>query len=126
MPVKSIKPIKIWSMFMVALALSAAVAQAQSVTTTEIQRLQDAIYDASRDVSQARVTDSALSAQLQADLDELRDEVTYLRVKLRRNESVSRNEYASLRDRIEQVRARARGETREAPGRSTPETGARR
>ena len=48
---KSIKPIRILSAFMVALALSAGAARAQSVTTTEIQRLQDAIYDASRDVS---------------------------------------------------------------------------
>ena len=119
---KSIKPIRILSAFTVALALSAGAAHAQNVTTTEIQRLQDAIYDASRDVSQARGRDAALSAQLQADLDELRDEVTYLRVKLRKNETVSRSEYTDVRDRIERVRARSRGET---PGRSTPQTGTR-
>ena len=121
MPVKSINPIRILSAFTIALALAGA-AQAQSVTTTEIQRLQDAVYDASRDVSQARTGDTALAAQLQSDLDELRDEVTYLRVKLRKNEPVSRTEYADLRDRIERVRARSRGET---PGRSAPQSDTR-
>jgi hypothetical protein len=120
--VKSIKPIRICSAIIVALAISVGAAGAQSVTTTDIQRLQDAIYDTSRDLSQARGRDATLSAQLEEDLDELSDEVASLRVRLRKNETVSQREYGDLRDRIEQVRARARGET---PGRSTPQTGTR-
>ena len=47
--------------------------------------------------------------QLQAELDELRDEVIYLKVKLRKERSLARTEYADVRDRIENLRdARAR------------------
>ena len=82
-----------------------------SVTSADIQRLQDAIYDASRDVSQLRSRDQALASDLQSQLDDLRDDVIYLKVKLRRNEPLSRSEYTDVRDRIDAVRSRARGES---------------
>ena len=50
-----------------ALALAAGFARpaaAQTVTNTDIQRLQDTIYDASRDVTQLRARDAALASQL--------------------------------------------------------------
>jgi hypothetical protein len=86
-----------------------AFAQA-NVTSADIQRLQDNIYDASRDVAQARSRDSALGAQLQSELDDARDEATYLKVKLRKNEPIPSSEYGDLRDRIENIRSRARGD----------------
>jgi hypothetical protein len=90
----------------------AAVAYAQAaVTSADIQRLQDNIYEASRDVTQLRAHDQSLASSLQSQLDDLRDEVTYLKVKLRKNEPVSRTEYSDLRDRIENVRSRAQGNT---------------
>jgi hypothetical protein len=101
------------SSFLIALALAMALAPraaAQNVTTADIQRLQDNIYDASRDVAQLRDRDQSLAAQLQADLDDARDETIYLKVKIRKNEPIARSEYADLRDRIESIRARARGE----------------
>jgi hypothetical protein len=82
-----------------------------NVTSGDIQRLQDAIYNASSDVSQLRGRDSSLASQLQADLDDARDDVTYLKVKLRRNEPISRSEYDDVRSRIESIRSRARGES---------------
>ncbi len=86
-------------------------ARAQSaVSSADIQRLQDNIYDASRDVAQVRSRDSALASQLQADLDDARDEATYLKVKLRKNEPVARSEFVNLRDRVESIRSRARGD----------------
>jgi len=91
-----------------------------TVTTADIQRLQDQIYDASRDVSQMRSRDSAMSSQLQSELDDARDEVTYLKVKLRRNESVSRSDYDDLRNRIDSIRSRARGESSGRYGGYTP------
>jgi hypothetical protein len=87
-----------------------AAAQGQTVTQTDIQRLQDAIADATRDVSASRARDAALSSKLESELNDLRDEVAYIRVKLRRNESVSRTDYFDLRDRIDDVRSRARGD----------------
>jgi hypothetical protein len=104
-----------------ALALAIGVARpvaAQSVSSTDIQRLQDSIYEASRDVSQLRSRDSAAASQLEAELDDVRDETVYLKVKLRKNESISRSDYSQLRDRIDGIRNRARGEV--AGTRSTP------
>jgi hypothetical protein len=115
--------------FLLAVALGAAApspavaAQSStSVTSTDIQHLQDGIYDVSRDITQARARDAALASQLQAELDDLRDEVTYLRVKQRRNEPIARVEYGDLRDKIEDLRSRARGET---TGGYTPPAGSR-
>jgi len=82
-----------------------------SFSNADIQRLQDAIYDASRDVSQLRSRDASQATLLQAELDDLRDETIYLRVKLRHNEPISSSAYNDVRDRIEDVRRRARGDS---------------
>lgn len=94
----------------VALLSTAALAGAQTVTNDDLFALQDALYDASRDVAAARNLDAALAAQLQRDLDAARDDAVYLRVKFRKDGSVSRAEYDALRSRVEDVRARAKGE----------------
>ena len=86
-----------------------AAAQAD-VTSADIQRLQDNIYDASRDVAQARSRDATLASQLQSELDDLRDEATYLKVKLRKREPIARSEYADVRDRLDNIRSRARND----------------
>jgi hypothetical protein len=86
----------------------AAPAVAQNVTQVEIQRLQDNIYQASTDVSQLRSRDASRATQLQTELDDLREEVIYLKVKLRKERSLARTEYADVRDRIEDLRTRAR------------------
>ena len=94
----------------VAVALAAPAAAQQNVTQADIQRLQDNVFLADRDISQMRGRDSTRASQLTAELDELRDEVVYLRVKLRKERSLARTEYADVRDRIEDLRARARGD----------------
>jgi hypothetical protein len=93
-----------------AAALVAGTAWAQSsVSNADIQRLQDNIYEASRDVADLRGRDASLAGELERELDELRDDAVYLRVKVRRNEPIARSEYSEVRDKIESVRARARG-----------------
>jgi hypothetical protein len=94
-----------------AVVLLAPPAAAQSITNSDIQRLQDTIYDASRDVAQLRSRDQATASQLQAELDDARDETVYLKVKLRKNEPISRSDYADVRDRIDNIRSRARGDS---------------
>ena len=89
----------------------AASAAAQAVTQTDIQRLQEDTAQAVTDVSQLRSRDVTRANQLQVELDDLRDEVTYLKVKLRKERSVARPEYLDVRDRIENLRARAAAET---------------
>ena len=101
---------------------AAAQSSQSSVTSADVQRLQDNIYDASRDISQLRSRDAVMASQLQAELDDARDEATYLKVKLRRNEPIAGVEYADLRDRIENIRNRARGDS---PGGYTPPAGSR-
>jgi len=93
------------------------VAAQGNVTSADIQRLQDNVYQAGTDVTQARTRDAARANQLQAELDDLRDEVIYLKVKLRKDGSLARSEYADVRDRVENLRTRARGEATNA---STP------
>ena len=93
------------------LAAPVAAQQSTTVTQTDVQRLQDSVYLADRDISQARSRDAARATQLQSELDDLRDEVVYLKVKLRKEGTLSRSEYGDLRDRIDNLRSRARGES---------------
>jgi hypothetical protein len=95
-------------------ALAAPAAGQQSVTQSDIQRLQDNVYLAERDLDQLRGRDSTRATQLRAELDELRDEVVYLKVKLRKERSLARTEYADVRDRIEDIRTQARGDAAKA------------
>ena len=93
-----------------AVAGPAAAQTYNSVTTSDIQRLQDLVYQAGTDVTTQRSRDAARANQLQSELDDLRDEVTYLKVKLRKEGTVARSEYSDLRDRIENLRSQARGD----------------
>ena len=94
----------------VALSLTGPVAAQQSVTQTDIQRLEDNLSAARRDVGRMPTSDSTRASRLRDELDDLSDEVIYLRVKLRKERTVTRAEYADVRDRIEDVRSRAGGD----------------
>jgi hypothetical protein len=90
---------------------SASMVSAQTdVTAADVQRLEDSIDNASRDVAQVRTRDSRLASDLERQLGDARDEAVYLKVKVRRNEPVARSEYSSLRDRVEDIRSQARGD----------------
>ena len=94
------------------LAAPVAAQQGSSVTQSDIQRLQDNVYQAGNDVSQLRSRDNTRANQLQAELDDLRDEVIYLKVKLRKDpQGFARYEYTDVRDKIEDLRSRARGDS---------------
>ena len=124
---------KVWvraSITAALLAVATSVASAQqSVSTSDIQRLQDQVYQAGSDVTRLRSTDSTQASRLETELDDLRDEVVYLKVKLRKDGTVSRSEYADrarpdLR-RSAPVRA-ARAPTQEGSGVPTSQPGADR
>jgi len=82
----------------------------RNVTTTDIQRLQDQVYQANSDVSRLRSSNADLAGRLQTDLDDLRDEVVYLKVRLRKEGTVPDRDYTDVRDRLQDLRSRARGE----------------
>lgn len=88
-----------------------------TVSAADIQRLQETLTQASAELQQLRARDAGRASALEPQLNDLRDEVIYLRVKLRRDGSVPRAEYADVRDRIDDIRSRA---TAEAPAPSTP------
>ena len=111
---RSMHRVTVAALLVASLAAPAAAQQNSNVTQTDIQRLQDNVYLAERDVSQVRSRDSARATQLQTELDDLRDEVVYLRVKLRKERALTRTEYADVRDRIEELRTRARNESTNA------------
>jgi TolA-binding protein len=107
---------------LVAAALAApAVAQQNysQVTQADIQRLQDSVFQAGSDVQQLKGRDASRAAQLQTQLDDLRDEVIYLKVKLRKEGSLQRSEYAGVRDRLDDLRSQATNYT----ATYTPSTG---
>jgi hypothetical protein len=103
---------------LVAMLLLAAPVQAQNVSSADIQRLQDEVYQAGADLSRMRTTNSTEALRLQDELDSLREEVIYLKVKLRKD-TVTRREYTDVRDQVQDLRTRARGETA-SRGSSTP------
>jgi hypothetical protein len=94
------------------LAFTAAPLLAQSdVTQSDLQRLQDSITVAGKDIAALRGRDATAARNLQAELDELQDEVIYLKVKLRKERTLTRNEFTDVRDRIEDLKGRARGDS---------------
>jgi TolA-binding protein len=102
--------------------LTASAAAQQGVTATDIQRLQDNAAQAGADVSKLRSQNAARGNQLQTELNDLSDEVIYLKVKLRKEKSVARSEYLDLLDRLDTFRSRARTEAvnAAAPAPSAP------
>jgi hypothetical protein len=90
-----------------ALAVPAS-AQPTSATAADMQRLQDQVYNLDREISGMRTADPQRVNQLQSELDDLRDEVVYLRVKLRREGTLSRNDYTDVRSRLDDLRGRVR------------------
>jgi TolA-binding protein len=118
---RSIRRIAMAGLILTAIAVPASARQGTSVTQADVQRLQDNVYLAERDVQQARSRDSARGSQLSTELDDLRDEVIYLKVKLRKERTLARSEWADVRDRIDDLRSRARGDS-PAPASSSSTT----
>ena len=79
-------------------------AQSGRITQADVQKLQDSVYLAERDVSSLRARDSARASSLQTELDDLSDEVIYLRVKLRKERTLAQSEYNDVQTRIVGVR----------------------
>jgi len=93
------------------LAMASTAGAQQSVSSSDIQRLQDQVYQAGSDVTRLRSSDATTASRLETELDDLRDEVVYLKVKMRKEGTVNRSEYSELRDRLQDLRSRARGES---------------
>lgn len=95
---------------MMALAWGATAWAQAAVTEADLARLDASANDIAKQVETLKTTDATLAADVEKSLTALREEIIYLRVKLRRNEPVSRDEYGSLRDRLDTLRIRAQGQ----------------
>ncbi len=100
------------------LAFTTSIA-AQDVTSADLQALQDAAATVTNDITQARSRNATQASELDRELGEVRDDIAYLRGKLRREGKVSQNELADVRTRLDRIRTRAqsvaRGITTSAP-----------
>ncbi|HXE79491.1 MAG TPA: hypothetical protein VNK41_01965 [Vicinamibacterales bacterium] len=76
------------------------------VTAADIQRLQDAVAALNGEFTQLQQRDPAAASALESEVAGLREEVIYLRVKLRKGLLSDRSEYEDLRDRIDDMRSR--------------------
>jgi hypothetical protein len=83
-------------------------AQQRTITAAEIQQLQDGVLDASTEISRLRVRDAARAAQLERELDEIREDVIYLRALLRREGRVPPADYDQTQNRLNTLRQGAR------------------
>jgi hypothetical protein len=90
-----------------ALAQQSSRQSASMGARVDIQRLQDEVYNVGSDISRLRSADATRADEFQSRLDDLRDEVTYLKVK-QRKEGVSSSEYSSLRNQIDELRGEVR------------------
>ena len=90
--------------------LAVPVGAQTSVSQTDIARLQDSITAISKDLVALRSRDAAGARAMQSELNDLQEEVTYLKVKLRKERTLPVIEYTDLRDRLEALKVRARGD----------------
>ena len=96
------------AVLMVGLTAPMAAQRNAANDAAEIQRLQDTAYLVERDLTSLGQRDAPRAQQLQTQLDELKDEIIYLKVKQRKEGFVQRREYADVRDRLEGLRSDAR------------------
>ena len=96
------------AIFTVVLLLPTIGSAQTTMTTSDVQRLQEELVLAETELSRARGSNPALASRLNSEYEEVRDEVTYLRVKLRKEGNVPRSEYHATRDRIDALLGKLR------------------
>jgi hypothetical protein len=92
-----------------------AAAQNQPVSSADLSQLESGVAEIRTRIATLRTSDPTLASEVERSLADVNDEVTYLRVKMRREGAVTREEYSSVRDRLDTLRVRARGTAAAAP-----------
>jgi TolA-binding protein len=112
------------AVLMVGLTVPVAAQRGAVNDAAEIERLRDTAYLVERDLTALNQRDTPRAGQLHLRLEELQEEIVYLKVKQRKQGDVQRREYADLRDRLEDLRAEARPVATTSTGRAAPRTDA--
>lgn len=94
------------------LVLAASAWRQAAVTAADVSRLETTASDVDRQIASIQTTDPTLASEARRTLQDLRDDITYLRVKLRRNETISRNEYTDVHDRLDTLLVKVHGGAR--------------
>ncbi len=96
------------ALVMLAGMAAAAPAWAQApVTAADLDKLGTVVDNIAARVAVLKGTDAALAASVDQSLTTAREDLTYLKVKLRREGVVSRSDYQDLRDRLEALSLKA-------------------
>jgi hypothetical protein len=83
-----------------------------AVSPGDITRLETTAADLDKQIRVVESSDPRFAADAQKSLADLRDEIAYLRVKLRRDGAVTGAEYSDVRDRLETLRVKTLGQQR--------------
>jgi len=104
------KTLRILALGLVVVLAGVGTAWAQAAATeSDINRLDVSAAEVARLATTLKTADPTRAADVEKQLASLREEIVYLRVKLRRD-GVTRTEYADVRDRLETLRVRAAGD----------------
>jgi hypothetical protein len=104
------KAVRILLSVVVMLGLAGMLRAQTPVTPADIAKLEVTADDIAKRADALKTTDPTLSTDVSTKLADLRDDITYLKVKQRRGETVARDEYTLVRDRLENLRIRATGD----------------
>jgi len=102
---------KILKLLVVCLSLAGSAFAQTTVTAADLNKLDADALRVSQQITGLKRADPTLAAASEKTLAELQDELTYLKVKLRREGSVPAKDVADLRDRIETLRVKTQGQT---------------
>jgi len=100
---------RVFAWLVVAMMAGAPAAAQAPVSAPDLTQLDTSVAEVEGLVVKLKAGDPTLAADLQRSLSDVKDEVAYLRVKLRREGKVTREEYVAVRDRIETLRIKAQG-----------------
>lgn len=90
-----------------ALRAQGSAGQQGPVTAADLTRLEQTADDIAARADALKATDPTLADEVTKSLADLRDDITYLKVKLRKEGTVGRQDYADVHDRLETLRNRA-------------------
>ncbi len=88
----------------VAILTAAAPAWAQAITATDLTRLETVAGGIEVRAEEVRKTNPVLAQSIEKSLADLRDDIAYLKVKLRRDGSITTAEFTDVRNRLDALR----------------------
>jgi len=104
------RTLRLLTLLIVGLPLAVVAVAQTAVTEADLTRLETTAGDIARQVPTIEKTDATLAGEIRKTLATLQEEITYLKVKLRREGAVPRADYGDVRDRLETLRVKAQGQ----------------